>query len=154
MGFHAVATGYLIKKHGTVCDTFHVVARGLRRKDTGVFIQHREEINDILTQDISDFQDLLDNDWEYEPVWYEDIQINKHGQAVYRHNHRFKVGESHICAVMIYLSVVGDDLGGELRCELISDQQLTQLMQWKKQLAKAGRIRTDVRFTSIHNCCS
>lgn len=151
MGFHAVATGYIIKHHGTTLDMLRFIAKSILydgKKYTSenyeTFLENKYEFNDDYI--------LLDDNVKIE--FYPDINCKyKTEQLTYSNNKNIYVGEAHGCALMIYISCVGDDLGGGDNT-FIDDSTLLDLITWKNELVKQGRLDRNVKFCSIGNCCS
>lgn len=153
MGFHAVVTGYLIKKHGSIEDYIRLVCKKITNKETGQEYKDEDMVN-IIKDDMDgffNFHELLDS---YIVDFYDDIHYNTiSGELIYKVNPIFKIGTI-CCNTMIYLCCVGDDMGGEEKSYTFKDEDILQLVEWKKQLVAHGRLSDTVIFASIPNCCS
>lgn len=151
MVFSAVATGYLLKEHGSVIDYIHVICKALVNSETGQIYEGKE-----IDRIIEETEDCVHNGnnipKNYDLILHDDITETEDGY-VYKENHKIKIGETHSCAIMIYLSIVSkfDD---ETMYYYFTDQDLVDLMKWKNCLVQQGRIPVCTFFASVPNCCS
>lgn len=149
MAFHVAVTGYLVKKHGDICDYINIVCKRLVDKNSGK-VYEKQEIIDIIKNDVDGFFDLYEIADKYTIEFYDDIEYN--GEISYKYNNRFKIGNT-CCAVMIYICAVGDDCGGSMETCIFEDAEIIEFISWKNKLVSEGRLDADIKFCCVPNCC-
>lgn len=137
MGFHAVATGYLLKKDGDIRDYIHVIARRIVHKKTGQEFEGKLQIDNVLK-----VKEDIDN---YDIIFREDIMV-KNGEYFQEENLRIKIGPIRSGAIMIYFE--GDEN------QVFTDKEIFGLIMWKKRLVTQERVPDDIMFASLPNCSS
>lgn len=152
MGFHAVATGFVLKNGFT-----DIVFKSIRNKETNK-VYEGKELEEIIAEiyeenDICYLHEILELEEEYEFVLQSDILFLKEKQhVVYAKNPKIIIGRPMCCDEMIYISCVGDDVGGG-DDEEFEDQDILDFLEWKNILVQQGRME-NAKFSCIGNCCS
>ncbi len=146
MGFHSVTTGYVISESDGVEAFLNVVCKSITidgKKYTKENFSETELYEFELT-------DIREHEISFE--LYDDIEMDR-GMFYYKKDHNIKIGTPQCCACMIYLFCVGDDMGGGDNT-YVPDTSILNLIEWKRQLVKEGRVDSDVKFGGVMNCCS
>lgn len=159
MGFHAVATGYLLKKHGQLTDYLKVFVKEFSTLDEEKKVLKTYNSDEMVeywkqrcSEELYQPSDVIDDE-DYKTVLYDDIVFDGN-ELRYKENQKIIIGEPHCCACMIYLGCVGDDFGGKLKNLKFEDKDVLDLINWKNELVKQGRLQENVKFTLSYNCCS
>lgn len=171
MGFHAVALGFYFghaTKHQLLLKLVAKQIFLIKVDDSGK-VESKEEMSFDRVEDYYDYRfDYPDYpEYSLEIHMHDDIFIPGKGRSVnvpyedvratdfwYLNNDKIKIGDPHICATMIYVGCVGDDLGGEKGPIIIDEDTLEDLFAWKRKLVRDGRLPSDVKLQMVGNCCS
>lgn len=157
MGFHEVATGILVKKHGDFSDYLSIVYKSITHKKTGkkyVGKKMKKIVSELIekNQKLEHCYDILDFEHDFELELHDDIFV-KDSQFYYKNDLNIYICVS-FCSVMIAISVVGDDLGGKYKTFKFKDETILNLLEWKTQLVNQGRLENTCQFATVPNCCS
>jgi hypothetical protein len=151
MGFHAVATGFVLKK-----GYIDVVFKSIKDKKNDK-VYEGEKLHEYFADfceenDICDLYQIFELE-DYEFVLHSDILFLKEKcRVVYAKNPKIIIGCPMCCDEMIYISCVGDDIGGG-DDEEFEDQDILDFLEWKNILVQQGRME-NAKFSCIGNCCS
>lgn len=158
MGFHAVATGYLLGKHDNLWNILPVVCQSITIDGKEYSLHDTAWIEPVSKyfeeNDIVDILSLTEDE-DVTLTLFEDMVIAGDGDCfLVKQWPNIKIGQPHNCCNMIYISCVGDDLGGTEDDAIIEDRTLRHLMELKNILVARNRINANVKFASVANCCS
>jgi hypothetical protein len=165
MGFYTAAFGFIIADHGGLSDLIQFAVKKFTLngkqyvKSNGKFKCEKEE-EDLGTQ----FYDMLDalrdfSGFVFEAtdiIYYDDIaQDEKNPDEVcFKNNKKVTVSDIGGCALMVCIAKFS--IGSELNSENLDDDDVLDLLSWKKQLIEQNRINDDynAQLQLFTNCCS
>lgn len=149
MGYLDTATGFLIDKHGGIYDYVLTVCKSVTIKKSGVVLFGQDILDYIEENSIGYIDELVQHvDLElYDDVYLEDDNF------VYKANPKFWIGTS-TCSVMIFLSLKYDRDDDDDDEDDYDDDELLELTAWKDKLVEEGRVKADIEFCELENCCS
>ncbi len=146
MGFHNAVVGYPLTENNLsgVPSIVKFACEEIKSKGETVNI---DDFDDINFDDFCDFAEFMK---DYDVVLHRDLTITASGDLVYKFNYEIKVGSPLCCHAMIYIL----EVSGMGNNKKVDDDDLVDLLEWKTQLVKQGRLSPTSKFSAISNCCS